>query len=139
MKKLNTIIVILVVASIAILLLFVIESVFQTMPHRSKIVGDSAMTIMNDTASQHDIFTQQTVWQIHVSANGQVYAMGGNGKMDMELSCSFPIIPNDGKDHFAYLSVFRNNNTGYIVVLDDQTGQIIESKSISRESAVCGP
>lgn len=141
MKKSIIVIIGLVGISIVISLLFMVEPVFQSIPHHPRIVGDTAMTIMNNTASQYDVFTQQTMWQIHVSADGKIHPIDGNGKIkrNVEFSCSFPIIPNDGKDHFVYLSVFRNNNTGYIVVLDDQTGQIIESKPVSHEAAGCGP
>ncbi|HET7336579.1 MAG TPA: hypothetical protein VFJ23_01635, partial [Candidatus Nitrosotalea sp.] len=55
------------------------------------------------------------------------------------FSCSFPVIPNDAQDHFAYLSVFRNNDTGYVVAIDDHTGKVIYAKPVPSELAACGP
>ena len=55
------------------------------------------------------------------------------------FTCLFPIIPNDDKEHFAYLSVFRSNSIGYVVVLDEYTLSVIDTKPIPYEDAACGP
>lgn len=98
--------------------------------------------LANDTASKYGIFPHETDWYVHVTSDGKIHPANSlNHKIDENsiFSCSFSIIPNDAKGHFAYLSVFRSNDSGYVVAIDDQTGKIIDEKPIPLESAVCGP
>jgi hypothetical protein len=98
--------------------------------------------LANDTASKYGVFHHETEWYVHVTSDGKIRSANNlNHKIyeDSIFSCSFSIIPNDTKDHFVWLSVFRNNDTGYVVALDDQTGKVIDAKPVSYELAVCGP
>jgi hypothetical protein len=141
MKKPNMVTMILVTIAIVVPLLFVVEPILQSIPHHFIIPGDTADAIMNNAAAKYGNFSESIGWWVHVSANGKIHAIDGTGKFYRygEFSCLFPIIPNDGKDHFASLMLFRNSDTAYVVVMDDQTGQIIESKPVSLGSAACGP
>jgi len=107
----------------------------------AKVWDIDAAQLANETASKYGIFSQQTTWNIHVSSNGKIYGLDGNHrKYDyLNFTCLFSIIPNDDKEHFAYLSVFRSNSTGYVVVLDEYTLSVIDAKPIPYEDAACGP
>lgn len=107
----------------------------------TKISWDSAGQLANDTALKYGIFPHETTWYVHVTADGTIHPVTDYHKVDENsiFSCSFSIIPNDARDHFVYLSVFRNNDTGYVVALDDQTCKVIEAKPVPLEMAVCGP
>jgi hypothetical protein len=113
---------------------------FQDISETKTTWGDAA-NLANKTASAHGIFPNQITWNVHIEKDGKIHALDGNHKIDKNLafSCSFSIIPNDAKDHFAYLSVFRSDDAGYVVVLDEKTGQVIDAKPVQYESAVCGP
>lgn len=105
-----------------------------------KILWDSS-TAANATASRYGIFHQEIDWHVHVTAGGTIHPVTDHHNIDENsiFSCSFSIIPNDARDHFAYLSVFRNNETGYVVAQDDQAHQVIDAKPVPLEIAVCGP
>jgi hypothetical protein len=109
-------------------------------PATDKISWDTSK-LANDTASKYGIFPHETDWHVHVAADGKILPVTDYHKIDENsiFSCSFSIIPNDARDHFAYLSVFRNNDAGYVVALDDNTGKVIDAKPVPRELAVCGP
>lgn len=110
------------------------------LPATDKILWDVS-TAANSTASKYGVFHQEIDWHVHVAADGTIHPVTDYHKIDENsiFSCSFPVIPNDARDHFAYLSVFRNNDTGYIVAQDDQTQKVIDAKPIPCELAVCGP
>ncbi len=99
--------------------------------------GNSA----NYTALKYGIFPHETDWSVHIAADGTIHPFTDYHKIDESsiFSCSFSVVPNDAKDHFAYLSVFRNNDTGYVVALDDKTCEVIAAKPIPLDLAVCGP
>lgn len=108
----------------------------------AKISSADAMRLANDTALKYGIFSHQTTWYVHVASNGTIRTANNLNHQINDVptfSCSFSINPNDAKDHYAFLSVFRSNDAGYVTVLDDQTGQVIDAKPISYQSAVCGP
>ncbi len=107
----------------------------------TKISWDTAGQLANETASKYGIFPHEITWFVHVAADGKFHPVDANHKFDENsvFSCLFSIIPNDAKDHFAYLSVFRNNDIGYVVAQDDQTRKVIDAKHVSLELAVCGP
>jgi hypothetical protein len=140
MKTIHYIIIALAGAFIIVLLL-INAQIFQVLPHNPKIVGDDVTALTNNAIPNQYKFSQQIGWHIYISADGKIQPISGDGKIDrnLQFSCSFSVIPNDGHDHFVYLSVSRNNETGYVVAIDDQNGQVIQSKSVSLESAVCGP
>jgi hypothetical protein len=140
MKKSNIVTMIFVTISVVVPLLFIVQPILQSIPHHFIISGDTADAIINNAAAQYGVFSESIGWWVHVSADGKIHGIDGTGKFYKygEFSCLFPIIPNDGKDHFAFLRLFRNNDTAHVVVMDDQTGQIIESKPISLGSAYCG-
>ena len=110
-------------------------------PTTDKISLDAASKLANNTASRYGIFPHEIDWQVYVTADGKIHPVTDYHKIDENsvFSCSFSVIPNDARDHFVYLSVFRNNDTGYVVALDDQTGKVIDAKPVPHESAVCGP
>jgi hypothetical protein len=108
----------------------------------AKISFDDAVQLANNTASKYGVFLHQTTWYVHVNSNGIIQAANNlNHKIDESstFSCSFSINPNDAKDHFAFLSVFRSSNAGYAIALDDQNGQVIDSKPVPYQFSVCGP
>lgn len=119
------------------------QSISNDTTHNSdvKIGWIDATNLANKTASQYSIFSEQTTWNVHIQKDGTLYALNGKHEIDKNLSfsCSFSVIPNDASDHFAYLSVFRSSDSGYVVALDEKTGKIIDAKPIPYESAVCGP
>ncbi|MBI3640701.1 MAG: hypothetical protein HY223_10420 [Thaumarchaeota archaeon] len=121
-----------VVISILAYLLFI--------PATDKISWDVSK-LTNDTASKYGIFPNEIDWHVHVTADGKIHPVTDYHKIDENsiFSCSFSVIPNDARDHFVYLSVFRNNDTGYAVALDDQTGKVVDEKPVPLELAVCGP
>ncbi len=95
----------------------------------------------NRTASKYGIFPHETDWSVHIAADGTIHPFTDYYKIDESsiFSCSFSIVPNDARAHFAYLSVFRNNDTGYAVALDDKTCEVIAAKPVPLDLAVCGP
>ncbi|MDC8452103.1 MAG: hypothetical protein KGH87_04645 [Thaumarchaeota archaeon] len=95
----------------------------------------------NYTASKYGIFPHETDWHVHITSDGKILPVTDNHKIDENsiFTCSFSVIPNDARDHFAYLSVFRNDDTGYVIALDDHTGKAIYTKPVPLELAVCGP
>src|SRR5574337_453334 len=109
-------------------------------PTSNKILWDASQ-LANETASKYGIFHHETDWHVHVTADGKLHPITDYHKIDANsiFSCSFSVIPNDEQDHFAYLSVFRNNDTGYVVVIDDHTGKVIYAKPVPNGLAVCGP
>lgn len=138
MKTIHYIIISLVVITV---LLLINAQIFQVLPHNPKIAGDDVAALTNNVIPSQYKFSQQMGWYVYISADGKIQPISGDGKIDrnLQFSCSFSVIPHDGRDHFAYLSVSRNNETGYVVAIDDQNGQVIQSKSVLLESAVCGP
>ncbi|MCA2004040.1 MAG: hypothetical protein QXE84_03260 [Candidatus Nitrosotenuis sp.] len=129
--------VIVIIASI----LFTNSGVFQYVSNHSKISLYDAIKISNNTASKHGSFNQQITWHVHILSDGKIQVLDETGKKSgtKNFSCQFSLTLDDVKDHFAYMSVFRNNDTGYVVLIDTKSGQIIESKPVSLDSAVCGP
>jgi hypothetical protein len=108
-------------------------------PTTDKILWDTSLA--NETASKYGIFHHETDWHVHVTTDGKIHPITDYNKIDENsiFSCSFPVIPNDEQDHFAYISVFRNNDTGYVVAIDDHTGKVIYAKPVPNGLAVCGP
>ena|SRR5574337_6673 len=113
---------------------------FLLVPTTDKILWDTSQ-LANETASKYGIFPHETDWHVHVTTDGKIHPIADYHKIDENsiFSCSFSVIPNDEQDHFAYLSVFRNNDTGYVVVIDDHTGKVIYAKPVPNGLAVCGP
>jgi hypothetical protein len=109
-------------------------------PATDKILWDSS-TPANNTASKYGIFHNEIDWYVHIASDGTIHPVTDYHKIDENsiFSCSFSIIPNDARGHFAYLSVFRNNDTGYVVAQDDQTRKVIDAKPVPLDLAVCGP
>ena len=110
-------------------------------PTNDKISCDEIGKSANDTASKYGIFPHVIEWDVHITRDGTIHPVTDYHKIDTSsiFSCSFSGIPNDARDHFAYLSVFRNNDTGYVVALDDKTCQVIYEKPVPLDLAVCGP
>ncbi len=114
---------------------------FLLVPVHDKVSCDTIGKSANDTASKYGIFPQEIEWDVHIAADGKIHPVTDYHKIDQSsiFSCSFSVIPNDDKDQFAYLSVFRNNDTGYVVALDDKTCKVIDAKPVPLDLAVCGP
>ncbi len=110
-------------------------------PVTNVISWDESSKTANITASQYGIFSHETNWHVHIAADGKINPSTGYDEFDQNsgFSCLFSVVPNDAQDHFAYLSVFRNNDTGYVVATDDRTGKVIDAKPVANELAVCGP
>jgi hypothetical protein len=107
----------------------------------SSVISWDVSKMANATASKYGIFSHETDWHVHIAADGKIHPSANNHEIDESsvFSCSFSVIPNDARDHFAYLSVFRNSDAGYVVALDDQTGKVVDAKPVAYGSAVCGP
>ncbi|HEX5358477.1 MAG TPA: hypothetical protein VFW99_01020 [Candidatus Nitrosotalea sp.] len=107
----------------------------------STVLSWDVSKIANATASKYGIFSHETDWHVHIASDGKIHPSTNTHEIDENsiFSCSFSVIPNDARDHFAYLAIFRNNNTGYVVALDDSTGQVVDAKPVPYGSAVCGP
>lgn len=109
--------------------------------HVSDVISWDVSVVANTTASKYGIFPHETDWHVHVTADGKIHPSDDHHEIDENsiFSCSFSVIPNDAQDHFAYISVFKNNDTGYVVALDDHTGKVIDAKPVPSKLAVCGP
>ncbi|HET7336707.1 MAG TPA: hypothetical protein VFJ23_02320, partial [Candidatus Nitrosotalea sp.] len=71
------------------------------------IISDEASRIANDTASKYEIFPHETTWYVHITSDGKIKPSSNHDMINENsiFSCSFSVIPNDAKDHFAYLAV----------------------------------
>lgn len=102
----------------------------------ANVISWDVSTIANTTASKYGIFPHETDWHVHVTADGKIHPSGDHYEIDENsiFSCSFSVIPNDAQDHFAYISVFKNDVIGYVVAIDDHTAKVIDAKPVQGES-----
>lgn len=107
----------------------------------SDVISWNASTAANRTASKYGVFSHETDWHVHVATDGKIHPVTSYHQIDENsiFSCLFSVIPNDARDHYAYLSVFQNNDTGYVVAMDDHTGKVIDANPVPLKLAVCGP
>ena len=84
--------------------------------------------------------TDSGMWYWHVSSNGIIH-LAGQTDHDIvwsdKINCVFPIKPSDGKDHFVYVVRFVNEHVAFVIILDDQKGQILDKKILPSDSAFC--
>ena len=106
----------------------------------AKISFDQAQQIAKNEIPTDANFTGGGATYFHVSTDGTIHE-AGQLRHDIiwseKVNCAFSITPRDGKDHFVYVVTFTNDKIAVIVVVDDQNGKILDTKTIPKESYYC--
>lgn len=103
-----------------------------------KISGEKIMEIAESEADKYGNFELATSWYFHVTGDGVLHYAGAQ-RHDViwpsKVDCSFTIIPKDGRTHFIYAVKFESDRSAYLVAVEDQEGEIVDSKPVSREAS----
>jgi len=106
----------------------------------AKISLDQANALAEREAHEYGNFSLPSTSYFHVTSAGVLH-LAGQQRHDViwstKVDCSFTIIPKDGKDHFVYAVVLTSGTSAYLVAIEDQNGEVIDSKALTRESTDC--
>lgn len=79
-------------------------------------------------------------WYFHVNSKGDIH-YAGDLRHDIiwsrQIACAFDLRPPDGKDHFVYVVKYTNDKVAFVIILDDQTGKVVDTKMMHPESTYC--
>jgi len=106
----------------------------------AKISFDQAEEIARKQIPKDANFTELGASFLHISSDGTIHEAGNQDHYiywSTKTNCTFNIKPSDGKDHFVYVVTFTNEKVAFVVIIEDQTGEILDTKIMPADAVHC--